>query len=165
MKKNKQENRKKNEENRQAESFEQTLETLLGRESDLTDEELDQELEASGMDPAELQANVHKQLFDYANHHYSTLDRAVPENLEKTLRALRPPSAAEKAKAVVKTAEALVGSFLDTAKAKSASLLGPPLPTQTRQPQFAFRNKNELSAADKNLLQNEQEDVDSSDES
>jgi hypothetical protein len=157
--------KKENEENRQAESFEESLETLFGRESDLTDEELDEELEACGMDAAELQANVHKQLFDYANHHYRTLDRDVPENLEKTLRALRPPSAAERAKAVVKTAENLVGSFLDTAKAKSAELLSTPLPGQTKHAQFAFRNKKELSAADKDLLNSEQEDVDSSDES
>ena len=112
--------KKKNDENRHAESFEESLETLFGRESDLTDEELDEELDACGIDAAELQADVHKQLFDYANHHYRTLDKDVPENLEKTLRALRPPSAAEKAKAAVRTAENLVGSFLDTAKAKSA---------------------------------------------
>ncbi len=157
--------KKKNEENRQAESLEQSLEALFGREADLTDAELDEELDACGIDATELQANVHKQLFDYANHHYRTLDRDVPENLEKTLRALRPPSAAEKAKAVVRTAENLVGSFLDTAKTKSAELLSATLPTQTGNPQFAFRNKKELSAADKNLLQSEQEDVDSSDES
>ena len=157
--------KKKNEENRQAESLEQSLEAMFGREADLTDAELDEELDACGIDAAELQANVHKQLFDYANHHYRTLDRDVPENLEKTLRALRPPSAAEKAKAVVRTAENLVGGFLDTAKAKSAELLSTTLPTQTRHPQFAFRNKKELSAADKDLLQSEQEAVDSLDES
>ena len=39
---------------------------LFGQELDLTDEELDEELEACGVDPAELQADVHKQLFDYA---------------------------------------------------------------------------------------------------
>ena len=157
--------KKKNEENRHAESFEESLETLFGREAELTDEELDEELGACGIDSAELQANVHKQLFDYANHHYRTLDRDVPENLEKTLRALRPPSATEKAKAVVRTAENLVGSFLDTTKTMSAELLSTPLPTQTRYPEFAFRNKKELSAADKDLLHNEQEYVDSSDES
>lgn len=156
--------KKKNDENRHAESLEESLETLFGRESDLTDEELDEELDACGIDAAELQADVHKQLLDYANHHYRTLDRDVPANLEKTLRALRPPNAAEKAKAAVKTAENLVGSFLDTAKVNSAEILGTTLPTQTRQPQFAFRNKKELSAADKDLLQGEQEDVDSSDE-
>src|SRR5580698_7566878 len=154
--------KKKNEENRHAESFEESLELLFGQESDLTDEELDEELEACGIDPAELQADVHKQLFDYANHHYRTLDKDVPENLEKALRALRPPSAAEKAKAAVRSAENLVGSFLDTAKAKSSELLSHALPVQTRQPQTAFRNKKELSAADKDLLQSEQEDVDSS---
>jgi hypothetical protein len=157
--------KKKNEENRHAESFEESLELLFGQESDLTDEELDEELEACGIDAAELQADVHKQLFDYANHHYRTLDKDVPENLEKTLRALRPPSAAEKAKAVVRTAENLVGSFLDTAKTKSVELLNTALPAQTRPAQFAFRNKKELSAADKDLLQSEQENVDSSDES
>ena len=157
--------KKKNNENRHAESFEESLETLFGREADLTDEELDEELGACGIDSAKLQANVHKQLFDYANHHYRTLERDVPGNLEKTLRALRPPSAAEQAKAVVRTAENLVGSFLDTAKAKSAELLSTTLPTQTRHPQVAFRNKKELSAADKDLLQSQQEDVDSSDES
>ena len=157
--------KKKNEENRHTESFEESLDLLFGQESDLTDEELDEELEACGIDPAELQADVHKQLFDYATHHYRTLDKDVPENLEKTLRALRPPSAAEKAKAVAKTAENLVSSLLDTAKTKSAELLGTTLPTQTRQPQFAFRNKKELSASDKDLLQSEQEDVDSSEES
>jgi hypothetical protein len=78
--------------------LEESLETLFGREEDLTDAELDEELDACGIDAAELQANVHKQLFDYANHHYRTLGRDVPEKLEKTLRALRPPSAAEKAK-------------------------------------------------------------------
>jgi hypothetical protein len=156
--------KKKNEENRHAESFEESLELLLGQESDLTDEELDEELDACGIDAAELQADVHKQLFDYANHHYRTLDKDVPENLEKTLRALRPPSAAEKAKAVVRAAEHLVGSFLDTAKAKSSELLGTALPAPTRHAQFAFRNKKELSAADKDLLESEQEDVDSSEE-
>jgi hypothetical protein len=157
--------KKKNKENRQAESLEQSLEALFGREADLTDEDLDEELGACGIDSAELQANVHKQLFDYTNHHYRTLDRDVPENLEKTLRALRPPSAAEKAMAVVRTAENLVDSFLDTAKTKSAELLSTTLPTQTRHPQLAFRNKKELSAADRDLLKSEQEDVDSSDES
>jgi len=156
--------KKKNEENRHAESFEESLELLFGRESDLTDEELDEELEACGINPAELQADVHKQLFDYANHHYRTLDKDVPEKLEKTLRALRPPSGAEKAKAVVKTAEDLVGSFLDTAKAKSSELLSNVVRAPTRQPRLAFRNKKELSAADKALLQSEQEDVDSSDD-
>jgi hypothetical protein len=157
--------KKKNEENRQAESLEQSLEALFGREADLTDAELDEELDACGIDAAELQANVHKQLFDYANHHFRTLDRDVPANLEKTLRALRPPSAAEKARAAVRTVENLVGSFLDTAKTKSAELLSTTLPAQTRHAQFAFRNKKELSAADKDLLKSEQEDVDSSDES
>ena len=75
--------KKKNEENRHAESFEESLETLFGREAELTDEELDEELDACGIDSAELQANVHKQLFDYANHHYRTLDRDVPENLRE----------------------------------------------------------------------------------
>ncbi len=42
--------KKKNEENRHAESFEESLEALFGRELDLTDEELDEELEACGID-------------------------------------------------------------------------------------------------------------------
>ncbi|MGO4516439.1 hypothetical protein AB4Y89_11640 [Terriglobus sp. 2YAB30_2] len=154
--------KKKNEENQSAKSLEESLEALFGREADLTDAELDEELAACGIDPAKLQADVHKQLFDYANHHYRTLDKAVPEDLEKTLRALRPPNATDKAKAVIRSAEDLVGSFLDTAKAKSSELVRNVLPTQARQPQFAFRNKKELSAADKALLESEQEDVDSS---
>jgi hypothetical protein len=85
--------------------------------------------------------------------------------MNSRIRALRPPSAAEKAKAVVRTAENLVGSFLDTAKTKSVGLLNTALPAQKRPAQFAFRNKKELSAADKDLLQSEQETVDSSDES
>jgi hypothetical protein len=156
--------KKKNEENHHAKSLEESLEALFGREEDLTDAELDEELDACGIDPAELQANVHKQLLDYANHHYRTLDKDVPKNLEKALRALRPPSAAENAKAVVRSAENLVGSFLDTAKAKSSKLLSNALPAPRSQPQFAFRNKKELSTADKDLLKSEQEDVDSSDE-
>ena len=84
--------------------------------------------------------------------------------MNSRIRALRPPSAAEKAKAVVRTAENLVGSFVDTAKTKSVELLNTALPAQTRPAQFAFRNKKELSAADKDLLRGEQEDVDSSDE-
>lgn len=156
--------KKKNEENHYAKSLEESLEALFGREEDLTEAELDEELSACGIDPSELQANVHKQLLDYANRHYRTLDKDVPETLEKTLRALRPPSAAEKAKAAVRSAENLVGSFLDTTKAKSSELLSHAMPAQTPQPQFAFRNKKELSAADKDLLQSEQEDVDSSEE-
>jgi hypothetical protein len=156
--------KKKNEENHHAKSLEESLDALFGREEDLTDDELDEELDDCGIDPVELQANVHKQLLDYANHHYRTLDKDVPENLEKALRALRPPSAAEKATTAVRSAENLVGSFLDTAKAMSSSFLSHAMPAQTRQPQFAFRNKKELSAADKDLLQSEQEDVDSSEE-
>lgn len=156
--------KKKNDENRNAQSFEECLELLFGRESDLTDEELHEELEACAIDAAELQADVHKQLFDYANHHYRTLDKEVPENLEKVLRALRPPTPAEKAKAAVRSAEHLVDSFLDQAKAKSSELVSNAMPAQTQQPQFAFRNKKDLSAADKDLLQSEQEEVDSSEE-
>jgi hypothetical protein len=155
---------KKNEDNRHSESFGESLELLFGQELDLTDEELDEELEDCGIDATELQVDVHKRLFDYANHHYRTLDKEVPENLENMLRALRPPSAAEKAKAAVQSAEHLVGSFLDTAKTKSSELLGSVFPAPTRQTQFSFRNKKELSAEDKDLLQSEQEDVDSSDE-
>ncbi len=156
--------KKKNEENRHAESFEESLELLFGQELDLTDEELDEELEDCGINATKLQADVHKQLFNYANHHYRTLDKEVPENLEKALRALRPPSAAENAKAAVQSAEHLVGSFLDTAKTKSSELLGNVLPAPTRLTEVALRNKKELSASDKDLLQSEQEDVDSSDE-
>lgn len=156
--------KKKTEENRHAESFDESLEVLFGRESDLTDAELDEELQACGIDPVELQADVHKQLFNHANYNYRTLDREVPENLEKALKALRPPSAADKARAVVRSAETLVGSFLDTAKAKSSDILSNVSPAPARKPQFAFRNKKELSAADKSLLQSEQEDVDSSGE-
>jgi hypothetical protein len=156
--------KKKDEENQHTKSLEESLEALFGREEDLTNAELDEELEACEIDPAELQANVHKQLLDYANHHYRTLDKDVPENLERTLRALRPPNAAEKAKAAVRSAESLVGNLLDSAKAKSSELLSHAMPAQTRQPQFAFRNKKELSEADKELLQSEQEDVDSSEQ-
>jgi hypothetical protein len=156
--------KKKNEENRHAESFDESLEVLFGRESDLTDAELDEELQACGIDPVELQADVHKQLFDHANYNYRTLDREVPENLERALKALRPPSAADKAKAVVRSAETLVGNFLDTAKVKSSEILSSVLPAHAQQPQFAFRNKKDLSAADKALLQSEQDDVDSSED-
>ena len=156
--------KKKNEENRHAESFDESLELLFGRESDLTDAELDEELEACGIDPVELQADVHKQLFDHANHNYRTLDREVPENLERALKALRPPSPADKAKAVVRSAETLVGNFLDTAKAKSSEILSSVSPAHAQQPQFAFRNKKDLSAADKALLQSEQDDVDASED-
>lgn len=156
--------KKKNEENRQAESFDESLEVLFGRESDLTDEELDEELRACGIDPVGLQADVHKRLFDHANYNYRTLDRAVPESLSMALKALRPPSAAEKAGAVVRSAETLVGSFLDTAKAKWSEILSSVSPSHTQQPQFAFRNKKELSTADKALLQSEQDDVDSSED-
>jgi hypothetical protein len=156
--------KKKNEENRHGESFDESLEVLFGRESDLTDEELDEELRACGIDPVELQADVHKQLFDHANYNYRTLDRAVPERLSMALKALRPPSAAEKAGAVVRSAETLVGSFLDTAKAKSSDILSSVSPSDGQQPQFAFRNKKDLSAADKALLQSEQDDVDSSED-
>ena len=38
--------KKRNEENRHAESFDKSLELLFGRESDLTDAELDEELQA-----------------------------------------------------------------------------------------------------------------------
>ena len=156
--------KKRNEENRHAESFDKSLELLFGRESDLTDAELDEELQACGIDPVELQADVHKQLFDHANYNYRTLDREVPENLERALKALRPPSAADKAKAVVRSAETLVGNFLDTAKVKSSQILSSVLPAHAQQPQFAFRNKKDLSAADKALLQSEQDDVDSSED-
>jgi hypothetical protein len=156
--------KKKNEENRHAESFDESLEVLFGRESDLTDAELDEELQACGIDPVELQADVHKQLFDHANYNYRTLDREVPENLERALKALRPPNAADKAKAVVRSAETLVGNFLDTAKAKSSEILSSVSPAHAQQPQFAFRNKKDLSAADKALLQSEQDDVDSSED-
>jgi hypothetical protein len=155
---------KKNEENRQTNSLDETLEILFGQEADLTDAELDEELDACGIDPAELQTNVHKQLLDYANHHYRTLDRDVPEKLEKIIRTLRPPSTAERAKAVARTAENLLNGFLDTAKAKSTDLLSPALPAWKRNPQFAFRNRKDLSAADKHVLQSEQEDVDPSEE-
>jgi len=156
--------KKKNEENRHAESFEESLEVLFGRESDLTDEELDEELKACGIDPVELQADVHKQIFDHANYNYRTLDREVPENLERALKALRPPSAADKATAVVSSAETLVGNFLETVKAKSSEILSSVSPSDGQQPQFAFRNKKDLSAADKALLQSEQDDVDSAED-
>ncbi len=114
--------------------------------------------------PAELQADVHKQLFDYANHHYRTLDKDVPENLEKTLRALRPPSAAEKAKAVVRTAENLVGSFLDTAKAKSAETFEHDLACPDEAASICFSQQEGIVGGGQGPLQSEQEDVDSSDE-
>jgi len=154
--------KKNDEEIRQAESLEKSLEILFGREADLTDAELDEELDACGINAVELQTNVHKKLLDHANHHYRTVDRDVPENLENIIRGLRPPSTADRAKAVVRNAEKLLDSFLDIAKTKSADLSSPVSPAQSRNPQFAFRNKKDLSTADKDLLESEQEDVDSS---
>ena len=159
--------KKKNEEKRQAASFDQSLEVLFGLESDLTDEELDRRAtNLAGLTLQELQADVHKQLFEYANHNYRTLDRAVPENLEKSAQGTAASDGSGRQSQSGSTFCGNFGwKFPRHSKGQVVGDFGRRLhPGQAQQPQFAFRNKKELSAADNALLQSEQDDVDSSDD-
>ena len=133
---------------------------LFGRESDLTDAELDEELQACGIDPVELQADVPQTA-------HSIMRTITTERwIGKFLKTLREHSkhfglrgAADKAKAVVRSAETLVGNFLGYSKGQVIGDIERSFcPLTAQQPQFAFRNKKDLSASDKALLQSEQDD-------
>jgi hypothetical protein len=136
------------------------LELLFGSEDELNDDELEAELKEFGVESASLEKKAHEHLRRLADHHFASLEREVPRELNEALRQFRPPTEEQRKDEVKKTADLRVKGIVTAAKAKASDLMGSIATSVNTSPQYAFRNRTDLSESDLEILERGQEEVD-----
>ena len=145
-----------------SDEIQEGIELLFGAETDLNDAELDAELKALGVDSSVLQKKAHEHLRALAQHHFISLDREVPNEMNKAIAQLRPQSDEQQAQGERNAASQCIETILSAAKAAKAGLksLQSTAMSTTATPQFAFRNQTDLTDADLEILNGAQAELD-----
>ena len=153
MKNNRQKQREATDEIREG------LELLFGSESDLSDDELEAELNELGVKTILLDQKTQKHLRDLANHHFISLGRDVPPEMNKALLEFRSPTIEQQPETVVRTAESRIKSILASAKSTAEGVIESLAASVEVSPQYAFRNRTDLSESDLEILESGQTEV------
>lgn len=147
--------------------IQESMELLFGGETDLSDAELDTELDALGVDDVALQRKAHEHLKGLAEHHFVSLDREVPAEMNQAIAQFRPPSAQQRAQDEKKAASHYIETILSAAKAakdgiKQAGAIAAKAAVSltSATPQYAFRNQTDLTASDLDILNCAQAELD-----
>jgi hypothetical protein len=131
----------------------EAMELLFGSESELANDELEADLNDAGIDTGILAKDAHRRFLDLANHHFSTLGRPVPAEMSKALGQLKPLTPEQQ---VVKTrgeADSRVKNILAAVKNKTSLFVETLASGTIQQPEYAFRNKGELTESDLDILE------------
>lgn len=142
-----------------SEEIHEGLELLFGSEEDLTDEELRAELEQVGVDGDALSRKAHEYLRGLATHQFSSLGRDVPQEMNVALRQLKPPTPEQERDRVKSGADARVKRIIDAARDKTSLVLSSIAASASVQPDYAFRNKGDLSESDLEILRAGEEEL------
>jgi len=130
-----------------------SLEFLFGSEVELGNDELEAELEECGVDAVSLDEKAYVQLKASAHHHFVSLEKEVPAAMAAALRQLRPPDEQEKRIKVAEGAASRVKSILSAVSSGAAGVVRNVVPPLERSPEYAFRNKGELTQRDLGILE------------
>ncbi|MGA3314830.1 MAG: hypothetical protein ABSC64_00165 [Candidatus Korobacteraceae bacterium] len=142
-----------------AEDVQEAMDLLFGSEAELTNDELEADLNDLGVDTKILARHAHRRLLDLANHHFSSLSRQIPAEMSKALSQLKPPTPEQQAAETSAGADSRVKSILAAAKSKTSSFVESLAAGTKAQPEYAFRNKGELTDSDTEILESGQEEL------
>lgn len=135
----------------------EALELLFGSEDELTDEELNADLRELGVDRAVLEHKAHQDLREMARHHFTSLDKEVPREMNTAIGQLRPLSLEQKHAKWKALAQQRIEDVVQAVR--TPGFLGT-LTAAEMRPQISFRNRAELSDSDLELLEKEQAEID-----
>jgi len=138
-------------------SFRETFNALIPPIEEANDEEVANLLSTYGIDPEAITAKAHQHLQEVARR-YSSQGKTIPPGLKNALRQLKPPTVTEKVELEASRAKAAIRSILEEVKEKTTAAADRILPTAAPQP--AFRNKKDLTDADRKQLADLQAELD-----
>lgn len=141
-----------------ADQIEEALELLFGSESELTDEELDADLRELGVDRVVLERKAHQHLREAATHHFSSIGREVPREMNKAIAQLRPPSLEQEQSSLGRSAQQRIEDVMQAVRVPG--FIGTLVASAEMPPQLSFRNRDELTESDLELLESEQTAMD-----
>ena len=142
-------------------SFRRAFEALVPCAEELNDEDVREILAAAGVDTDTVIEKAYRSLQDVAGRRYLSQGKSVPTELREALRQMKPASPRERLQVETERARAAIRSIFDNVKENTAAIVN----TKTSRPQLqpAFRNKKDLSDADRKQLAELQEELDKSD--
>jgi hypothetical protein len=139
----------------QEQEFLNKLDALIGGPDEST-ADLTSELEQVGIDPEELRQAASQRIRSFASEKYLTRGLNPPPRMRDAMKQMRPPTPEEEKAAQSKRASTRVEEFLESLKRAGSAIATP----GTLAP--AYRNKQkETPQGDKDLLSEQQEDLDS----
>ncbi|MBI3477349.1 MAG: hypothetical protein HY010_16575 [Acidobacteria bacterium] len=142
------------------ESFRDVVDALVPSLEELDDEEVANLLESSGIDADAVTAKAHQRLQELAGRRYLSQGKSVPAELRDALHQLKPASFADRVNTEANKAKAAIRSIFDKVK-ETVALAEPGLTQAAMQP--AFRNKKDLTDADRKQLATLQDELDKND--
>lgn len=142
-------------------AFRRIFDALVPCAEELNDEDVREILAAVGVDADRVIEKAYRSLQDVAGRRYLSQGKNVPTELREALRQMKPASPRERLQVETERARAAIRSIFDKVKQNSAAIVN----TKASQPQLqaAFRNKKDLSEADRKQLAELQEELDKSD--
>jgi hypothetical protein len=141
-------------------SFRGVFGSLVPSPEELDDEEVSNILASAGIDPEATVTRAHHQLQELAARRFLSRGENVPSELKDALRQLKPATVADRISLETSNARAAIRSIFEKVKARTGVAAKPVLRPAAVQP--AFRNKRDLTDADRKQLAELQEELDNS---
>lgn len=153
----------KNKRNQQdsKDSFRRVFDALVPFAEELNDDDVQEILAAAGVDADTVIEKAYHSLQDVAGRRYLSQGKSVPTELREALRQMKPGSPREQLQVKTERARAAIRSIFDKVKENTAGLVNTKASPSRLQP--AFRNKKDLSEADRKQLAELQDELDKSD--
>lgn len=142
-------------------SFRQMFDALMPLAEDLNDEDVQEILGAAGVDADTVIEKAYHSLQDVAGRRYLSRGESVPTELREALLQMKPGSPREQFQVKTERARAAIRSIFDKVKENTAGLVN--TKASRSRLQSAFRNKKDLSEADRKQLAELQEELDKND--
>ena len=141
--------------------FRRMFDALVPGAEELNDEDVREILAAAGVDADTVIEKAYRSLQDVAGRKYLSQGKNVPTELREALRQMKPASPRERLQVETERARAAIRSIFVKVKENTAAIANTKIPRSQLQP--AFRNKKDLSEADRKQLAELQEELDRSD--
>jgi chromosomal replication initiation ATPase DnaA len=142
-------------------SFREVFDALVPSVEELDDEEVASILASAGIDPEVVAAKAHHQLQELVGRRYLSQGKSVPSELKNALHQLKPATRAERINLEISKARAVIRSIFKKVKERTVVAVEPVLRPVAPPP--AFRNKKDLTDADRKQLAELQEELDNTD--
>lgn len=142
-------------------SLRRMFDALVPCAEELNDEDVRDILAAASIDADTVIEKAFRSLQDVAGRRYLSQGKDVPTELREALRQMKPASPRERLQVETERARAAIRSIFDKVKENTTAIVN----TKSSRPQLqpAFRNKKELSEADRKQLAELQEELDRND--